>query len=116
MEPDEFDYDRNNEAAKPLPDSFATKIFTDKYKEREYSFSETEYQVVNEAMEEYAEAKSQEVAIGFYEWMQGNYEYTGYKMLVDGIWIYRTKNARHAADEFTLSELFLKYKQSKDGK
>lgn len=89
MEPDEFDYDFKNEAAKQLP---------------EYGPSIFEPHI--ESLNKLIDAKSQEIAIDYSLWMAKEVSY----MVDDGpnSLFYLEKER----DPLTAIELFLKYKQS----
>lgn len=116
MEPDEYDYDRNNEAAKPMPKTdggdradIAIKYVPcrcdDAYSSRGLAAPDCPYHSTDpeSAMEEYAEVKSQEVAIDYLNWW-----------INEDFVIRRDGNFQDGFDMLTPAQLFLKYKQSKD--
>jgi|SRR5579871_1307132 len=125
MEPDEYEYDFRNEAAKPLPmiskeealfnyfDPDSQDCQTPREDLRLSITLNPSLDRIEAAMEEYAksyaESKSQEVAIGFHQFvmdnvgMQGKDE-KGYWHILNG----------DTSNPLTTDELFLKYLQSKE--
>lgn len=104
MEPDEYNYDRNNEAAKPLPDTFSVISHTPRLSR----MCDASKRQCHNAMVKYAEAKSQEVATEFLDWVMTEVSNSGIDE--EGGWhIMPDDNGVH----LTTKELFLKYKQSR---
>ena len=110
MEPDEYDYDRNNEAAKPLPDTYEIIKKTPRLSR----MCDASKRQCHNAMIKFAEAKNQEIAVAFLNWVQTDFH--DYEHLPDHMWTDWSKDEQGNFIKITTAELFLKYKQSRNEK